>query len=91
MASNSPHATIRTMPTVVNGVRHEEVSQMGFRDKRIDGFWLGWMIWVLPPTAAFAQGGAVVEAIAGEPLGVGRVVLDLPAQELPTPFRGGWS
>ncbi len=60
---------------------------MGFRFIKIGGPLLGLVIWSLLPTSgAFAQGGAAVEAIAGEPLGVGRVVVDLPAEELPAPL-----
>ncbi len=38
------------------------------------------------PAALRAQSVGAVEAVAGEPLGVGRVVVDLPAAELPEPL-----
>ena len=60
---------------------------MGFRFNKINRLWLGCAIWFLLPTSgALAQGGVAVEAIAGEPVGVGRVTVDLPAEELPTPL-----
>ena len=60
---------------------------MRFRYERIGRLWLGWAIWLLLPTPGrWHKAGAAVEAIAGEPLGVGRVTIDLPPQELPAPL-----
>jgi len=41
---------------------------------------------ILPLAPAFAQGRADVEAVAGQPFGVGRITLELPQEMLPEPL-----